>query len=332
MHDRHPVGLDPDLDRALALGRDDLARLDGRHIVMTGGTGFVGSWLLELLAWSADRLGTDPRVTVVTRRPGRFAERRPHLAGHRCVHLVEGDVRREPVVGRPVDLFVAGAAASLAAGDATSEDDLRRTQEGGARTARRFLDRDGCRVLLLSSGAAARDGGAYGAAKRAAEAELLRGVGAQRTSVARLYAFVGPYLPLDQAFAVGNFVGDVLAGRPILVRGDGSPRRTFLYAADLARWLWTVAVRGAPATIYDVGSDEVVTIRELAGRLAALAEPALRVAVEHGSVGSAAGDNYVPSLGPTDQLGLRPAWDLDAALSRTVDWHRRGLKLVDTHR
>ena len=98
--------------------------------------------------------------------------------------------------------------------------------------------------------------------------------------IARLFAFVGPYLPLDANYAVGNFLRDVLTGGPIQIAGDGTPFRSYLYAADLAIWLWTMLLRAPSGAPFNVGSPHAVTIAELARRVMQAAAPgtAIRIA------------------------------------------------------
>lgn len=166
---------------------------------------------------------------------------------------------------------------------------------------------------------------AYGVGKRLAEhlCELYAQQYGFQTKLARCFAFVGPYLPLDIHFASGNFIRDGLRGESIQVKGDGMPHRSYLYAADMAIWLWTTLFKGKSFFLYNVGSDEAVTIADLANPVAGQFEPRPRIEIERRQVSGPAGERYVPSIGRVRrEFGLRSTIGLAEAVKRTIDWFR----------
>ena len=169
---------------------------------------------------------------------------------------------------------------------------------------------------------------AYGEGKRAAE--LLCGLAGRKhgfeTKIARCFAFVGPYLPLDKHFAIGNFVRDGLRGGPIRVGGDGTPYRSYLYAADLAVWLWTTLLRGQSGCAYNVGSDADLTIAELARLVAEVVSPGAEVIIAQPSDPEKPTQRYVPSIAHARrELGLEPRVSLREGVRRLADWQSKGL-------
>jgi dTDP-glucose 4,6-dehydratase len=161
----------------------------------------------------------------------------------------------------------------------------------------------------------------YEDAKRRAEVLCLRHPDPQPV-IARCFAFVGPHLPLDQHFAIGNFIGSALVNQPIHIRGDGTPRRSWLYTADLAVWLWTMLTHATAGRAYNVGSDHGHTIAEAAAITAATLRPNLPIQIDGKPDPTAPLNSYVPDISrATTELNLRVTIPLTEALRRTAAWH-----------
>src|ERR1700710_2355837 len=88
----HPLSSE-DLRHVLDHTRDLWEEMRGRHIFVTGGTGFFGSWLLETFAFANDQLALDAKWTGLTRDPAAYRLKVPHLARNRAIALMQGDVR-----------------------------------------------------------------------------------------------------------------------------------------------------------------------------------------------------------------------------------------------
>lgn len=331
-----------DLDEALHRGETLWPELRGASLFLTGATGFLGRWMLALLLRAEDRLGLGLTVTCLSRDPGRFREECPTLADHPAVSWCEGDVRffNYPH-GRFTHVIHAAAGTSIEADSRPLE--LIDIITDGTRRVLGFARAAGVsRVLFLSSGAiygALPDGcdsfvethdGAcsttdhraiYGQAKRLAEqlcTAYTYSYGIE-TVIARGFAFVGPHMPLDGHFAIGNFIADAVAERTIEVKGTGAPIRSYLYAADAAVWLLAALVRGRPGAAYNVGSPHPVSIAELARRIGDLLGGKADILGK--SDPAAPRRRYLPDTGLAQAELSVEAWtDLDEAIRRTARW------------
>ena len=319
--------------------------LRGQRIFITGGTGFFGCWLLESFAWANEKLKLDATATVLTRNADAFRKKVPHLAASPSVQIYPGDIRSfEFPKGHFSHIIHAATPASARLNE---EDPLEMldTIVAGTRRALDFAVACGAKKFLLTSSGAvygrqppdmthipeeypgAPDPtdphSAYGEGKRLAEllCALYHRQHGIETKIARCFAFVGPHLPLDAHFAIGNFIRDALRGGPIRVNGDGTPHRSYLYAADLAIWLWTILVRGQACRAYNVGSEDARPIAAMAAAVAgASADVAVRIAQRSALVTAS---RYVPKTKRAeDELGLKIWIPLEDAINRTLGYHR----------
>jgi nucleoside-diphosphate-sugar epimerase len=284
--------------------------LAGQRIFVTGGTGFVGTWLCESLV----RAGRGISAVVLTRD----AEGFPFT--HPAVQPLQGDVRTFafPEGDFP---YVIHAATPASTDDLDCEATHRVLEFARSHGTRRLLftssgavyGRQPPEMTHIPEDYAGSPDTPYGKSKRAAESPLAK----NGAVIARLFAFSGPRLPLDRNFAVGNFVRDVLAGGPIRIQGDGTPCRSYLYASDLAIWLWTLLVRGQPGRPYNVGSGRAVTIAELANIVAQVTTPAVPVEIAQTPVPGTPPMRYVPSVERAErELGLQSIISLEDGVRR----------------
>ncbi|HPB75772.1 MAG TPA: NAD(P)-dependent oxidoreductase, partial [Chromatiaceae bacterium] len=161
---------------------------------------------------------------------------------------------------------------------------------------------------------------AYSLGKRAAEhlCALYQDDYGIEVVIARCFAFVGRDLPLDAHFAIGNFIRDALCREAIMVAGDGSPLRTYLDQEDLAHWLLTLLHQGRAGEVYNVGSDEVVSIGELAHRVRDLLAPSKPVRILGQADAGQGRSRYIPDIRKAQrELGLRVTIPLAEAIWRT---------------
>lgn len=299
----------------------------GKRLFITGGTGFFGKSMLDYRVRHSEL--QDAEWVVLSRDPDRFKANNPAFARLPDVTFVAGDVRDFAFPAGPFDAIVHAATPAVTT---LPDDEMRSIIRDGATRVIEFAKACGCRRLLFTSSGAvygprtsAADESspclpetAYGRGKLQSE-QMLLGSGLD-VRIARCFAFVGPHLNRNIHYAIGNFIRDCLEGRDIVLNGDGTPRRSYLYADDLVEWLFAILERGEPGCAYNVGSDVAVSIRELAETVQRVLGGRGKIVVKGTPRPGAAPSVYVPKIERArKELGLSVRTDLESAILKTVE-------------
>jgi nucleoside-diphosphate-sugar epimerase len=316
-----------------------------KSIFITGATGFFGRWLLESFLYVNNKLSLNAKIVALSRDPDVFLQQYPFYKSETSIRFIKGDVQNFDFPLGDFQFIV--HAATDADAKLNSEDPLLMLDTITAGTMRilDFAKMQPLKSFLLTSSGAVygkqpadvvhikehegffidinNPASAYAEGKRIAElyCSIYHKQYNLPVKIARCFAFVGPYLPLDKHFAIGNFILNGLNNEDIIIKGDGSPYRSYLYAADLTIWLWTILLKGKENVPYNVGSDFSLTIKDTAKAVA----ESFNNSINYQIIGKPTNlpvQRYVPDICRANtQLGLKVKINLDDAIKRTCKFY-----------
>jgi dTDP-glucose 4,6-dehydratase len=340
-----PWHLNQDLDAILQQTESILPSLQNAQIFITGATGFIGCWLLETLRYADQQLSLNLRVHALTRDKEAFLKKAAHLVNYPAFTFITGNVNDFLSPKQACSHII--HAATDASAQLNENNPLQMFDtivQGTKRVLHLAHEKQTSRLLFLSSGAVygqqpwemerineqvltgpncLEPRNTYAEAKRAAEmlCALYQKQYAVPSIIARIFTLLGPYQTLDIHFAAGNFISNAMKNQPIIVNGNGLPCRSYLYASDLVVWLLHLLVRGEICYPYNVGSDQTISIKQLAEKIAfEIGTGAFEIRGAKDSGWNPG--RYVPDTQRIKQeLGMIERVSLTDAISRTAYWN-----------
>ena len=319
----------------------------GKSIFVTGGTGFFGKWLLESFIYVNEKLALNAKITTLTRNPEAFLMEYPFYKEHtNMVQFVKGDILNYDFNLDEKFQFIIHAA--TAASESLNKSNPLLMMDTITIGTRKVLDFSITQplegFLFISSGAIYgkqpwnvshikeedsfkvdinNSNTAYAEGKRIAELYCSTYFDKNKLpiKIARCFAFVGPYLPLNTHFAIGNFINNVLKNEDIVIKGDGSTIRSYMYASDLMIYLWKILLKGEINQPYNVGSDEGVSIKQLAEKIRSISNAKIAVKILGLPIQKEHIDIYCPSIIKANSINAQIKIQLTESIEKTIKFY-----------
>lgn len=329
-----------------------LNEIRNEKLLITGGTGFMGTWISEIVTFLNDNYGLNIHLLLLSTRAFNFKDRVPHLANRKDITLIERDIRN--LIDIPNDISWIIHAAANPDSRVHASDPLRTIEVivDGTNSVLQYATRlpNIKKILNISSGQIYGNqpwelkdisenfiGGldcsalnsAYSESKRIAETICSVYRNQQRLPIvnARPFAFIGPYQGLDRPWAINNFIRDSMLGGPIRILGDGQTVRGYMYPSDMAWWILNILLHGTVGMSYNVGSPESVSLQELAEKIAVLVPKHPKIISGISNDISLRRSKFVPNVDfAKSNLDLQITTDLDTSIKRTILWNQLAMQ------
>lgn len=327
-------------------GNINLRMLSNKKIFITGGTGFIGKWLLCFIEYGNRVHDLKCSATILSRNPGALLNSFPFLADSRGFSFLQSDIRDFAFKRSDIDYIIHAATDVSQALSGNFPIEALSTIVNGTKHLLEFsLYAKASRVLFLSSGAIYgkqslethlqtedstsapdinQENCYYGEGKRMAEV-LCRAFHAEHAlpvTIARCFTFMGPLLNFNANFAISEFILRALKGEDIIISGNRLTQRSYMYTSDLIIWLLTILERGSVPTAYNVGSDQKITIFDLAQKVADISGKNIKIEFAAGQ-SDAQPSHYVPNIEKAKrELNLEVRVPLDESIRKTMAWAR----------
>jgi len=325
--------------------------LRNAHIYITGGTGFLGAWLLELIGGLNDQFDFKIKATIAGRSFEKFRLKHPHLVKRKEFTFQSVDVRNLAELPHDTTHIIHAAATSNRDHFASFPTLSFENNIVAALQVFRLANQLSAiqNIVLVSSsqvyGRQPNDvqtikedsfGGVlssfdtnsvYAESKRACESAAASFLTEMKLPicVARPFSFVGPYQSLDLPWAITNFMQEALRGGPINIMSDGSVIRGLMYASDFANWILHITAYAKPRSVYNVGSSEPVDLLSLAKMIRSFFKNEPQIVTSLGNNSSGGGKRMLPDVEKAKkELQLKITVGLETAIQRSMEWHSAG--------
>ncbi len=325
---------------------------ENKTFFISGGTGFFGIWLLMSFIFINRKLKLNSKIILLTRNKDKFLGKHKWLKEYSEISFLQGDITNFNFIEEDIDYIIHAATEASVKLNTEEPLEMFETVVNGTKRILEFAKLKKVKSFLFTSSGAvygvqpsnieniAEDylgspnisdaNSVYGEGKRMAEVLCATYHKKYNLPVktARCYAFIGPFLALDTHFAAGNFIRNVINEEDIIIEGDGTTYRSYMYSADLAIWLWTILFKGKNNNPYNVGSNQSISISELANLILKESKSKQTNIIIKTPLSNKPVLRYVPDINKAiNELHLKVYTEIEKGVRKTIDFNKLFLKI-----
>lgn len=322
-----------------------LDELRNQKIFVAGGTGFLGSWIAEFIAFLNDNYQFNISLVILARNTDSFKDEKAHLAKRSDIQFISKDIRNINELPQDISYIIHAAASPDNRIHVSNPIETIATITKGTDNLidSAFKLPNLKKFLYLSSGQvygksitkneliSESDFGSfdcnkvtaiYPEAKRMAEATCCAYTSQYKIPIviARPFSFIGPYQSLSKPWAINNFINDALNNKTIRIVGNGEPIRSYMYPADLVVWILKILINGKANTAYNVGSPLGISLKDVAEKIISIAQTNVNIDIRFNNNDSS---HYVPDINLCENsLGLKINYNVEDTIRRSIAWFK----------
>jgi len=320
---------------------ENMHALKNKHILITGGTGFMGSWLTAFILFLNKEYNYNVRLTLLSRNASES-----HInKWNDKINFIDADVRNLTDLPKDINYLIHAAASP----DITfhSSQPLK-TYESivngtfNVFNAAAMVD-DLQNIVHVSSGlvygkneSGIYDEFSFGSfncnsinsiyteSKRMAEtiAATCRNQFRLPISIVRPFTFIGPFQILQKTWAFNSIVREALLNNEIRILGDGKIKRGYMYGSDMAAWLLSILANPVMDNVFNIGSSTVTSLSDVASLVSSSLPGKPEIKYSNFTTNLQNNNDFIAN---TDRVkktyGLKEQISLEIAIATTLNWY-----------
>ena len=320
----------------------NIDKLQNSNILITGGTGFIGKWLTEMLIYLNENFNFNITIYLLSRNIPKDS----NYSRISYIHYIKSDIRNIKELPTVLNYIVHAAGTPDSKEHVSNPIKTIETIIGGTQ---KILDLSSrlpnlIKFIHISSNKiygnnfstipidesnstiiGYNNQDVYSECKRMSETICKSYISEFHLpiTIVRPFAFIGPFQHLDKPWAINNFIRDAILGGPIRILGNELSSKSYMYGSDLANYILSILVFGKIGEAYNVGSSNPITLIDLAKKIKNIINTEIEIKVKSSK------DNYsktifdIPNVSKIEnELNIKEGFGIDEALRRTILWNK----------